>query len=116
MSLKENFEKSFTVSDSAAEKMWDMWLVSLGSLSWTQDQLESMLNKYVEQRKIAREESTKIIEELMGQTKKNQQQMQKLFQDAVIQALENANIPTTNNIQDLNKKVDELSAKVDKLK
>jgi len=52
-----------------------------------------MVKKYLEQRKTAREESTKIIEELMQQVKKNQQQMNSMIQEAVKVAMENINIP-----------------------
>jgi hypothetical protein len=53
MMNQENLNKSFAMADSAFEKMWDMWLVGLGSMSWSQEQLENMAKKYLEQRKTA---------------------------------------------------------------
>ncbi|NLW91297.1 MAG: phasin family protein [Syntrophomonadaceae bacterium] len=115
MSTKENFVKSFALAESSSEKMWDIWLVTLGSLSWSQEQIENMVKKYVDQRKIARDENNKLVEELMSQAKKNQQQMQKMIQEAVTNAFENMDIPTFNYIDDLTKKVEELTKKVNNL-
>ncbi|NLF45643.1 MAG: hypothetical protein GX581_06145 [Syntrophomonadaceae bacterium] len=110
----EKLNQSFAMADNMMEKFWDMWLVSLGSMSWSQEQLEGMVAKYLEQRKIAREESTKIVEELMGQVKKNQSQMQTMMQEAVKAAFENMDF-TNFDFMGVTKKVDELSKKVDNL-
>jgi len=111
----ENIDKTFVMLENSTEKIWDMWLVTLGSMSWTQEQIENMGRKYLEQRKVAREEANKVIEELTNQAKKNQQQMQKMIQEAVANAFDNLEIPTFAYIDDLSKKVDELSKKVDNL-
>lgn len=110
----EKLNQTFTMADNMAEKFWDMWLVSLGSMSWSQEQLENMVKKYLEQRKNTREEATKVIEELMVQVKKNQMQMQSMMQEAVKAALENVEIPNFAYM-DMNKKIDELAKKVDNL-
>ncbi len=111
----ENIDKTFAMLENSTEKIWDMWLVTLGSMSWTQEQIENMGRKYLEQRKVAREEANKVIEELTNQAKKNQQQMQKMIQEAVANAFDNLEIPTFTYIDELSKKVDELSKKVDNL-
>lgn len=112
---KEKVAKTFALSENTAEKFWDMWLVSLGSMSWTQEQIESMVVKYLEQRKLAREETTKLVEELMKQAKKNQQEMQKMVQEAVNASFENVDIPGMNYFDQLNKKIEDLSQKVENL-
>lgn len=111
----ENITKTFAMLENSSEKLWDMWLVTLGSMSWSQEQIENMGRKYLEQRKVAREEANKVIDELTNQAKKNQQQMQKMIQEAVINAFDNLEIPTFNYIDELSKKVDDLSKKVDNL-
>lgn len=115
MNNSETLAKSFSIAEGSIEKFWDMWLMSLGSFSWSQEQLENAVRKYLDERKIAREDATKLIEELTKQTKNNQQQFQKMIQDAVINAFENINIPTFNYIDDLSKKIEELSQKVQQL-
>lgn len=111
----EKVSKTFSMLENSTEKLWDMWLITMGSMSWSQEQIENMGRKYLDQRKIAREEANKVIEELTNQAKKNQQQMQKMIQEAVSSAFDNLEIPTFNYIDQLSKKVDELSKKVENL-
>jgi len=115
MKTKDVVENAFTVAENMTDKYWDMWLVGLGSVSWSQEQLDTMIKKYNEQIKIAREENIKVIEELVQQVKKNQMQMQNMIQDAVKAAMENIEVPNFNTLDDLQKKVDELSKKVEQL-
>lgn len=113
MGTQENITKGFLVAEKSLEKYWDMWLLALGSFSWTQEQMENAIQTYLSQRKVEREEALKVTEELMQQAKKNQQHFQNLIKEAVVSAVENANIPNFNYITELNKKVDELSKKVE---
>ena len=112
---QENLIKSFAMADNMVEKFWDTWQLSLGSLSWSQEQLESMARKYLDQRKLARDECGKVMEELMKQVKNNQIQLQTMVQQAVKTTFENVDIPVYNFFEDLNKKVESLSKKVDTL-
>lgn len=115
MNTQETLKKNFEIADTMMDKMWDMWLVSLGSLSWTQEQFEMMVKKYLEQSKTTREESVKVLEEMMQQVRKNQEQLQSMMQEAVKAAVVNLDIPNFNMMDDLKKKVDDLSKKVEKL-
>ncbi|MDR1160247.1 MAG: hypothetical protein LBK69_06450, partial [Syntrophomonadaceae bacterium] len=65
------------------------------------------------QRKVERDEALKVTEDLLQQAKKNQLHFQNLVKEAVTSAVENANIPNFNYINDLTKKVDDLSKKVE---
>lgn len=114
MKTQETVTKTFATIDTMMEKFWDMWLVGLGSISWTQEQFDNMLKKYLEQSQVVRDENSKVIDELMKQVKNNQAQMQKMIQEAVNTALENAE-PAYNYFEELNKKVEELSKKVSTL-
>ncbi|MDD3853243.1 MAG: phasin family protein [Syntrophomonadaceae bacterium] len=115
MKTKDVVENAFTVAENMTDKYWDMWMVGLGSVSWSQEQLDSMLKKYNEQIKTAREENIKLVEEMIQQVKKNQAQMQNMLQEAVKAAMENIEVPTFNTLDELQKKVDEISKKVEQL-
>ncbi len=114
MDTQAKIKQNLAAADNLMAKYWDLWLVGLGSISWSQEQFDNMLRKYLEQSKEAREENSKIINELMNQVKNNQVQMQSMIQEAVNTALENAQ-PTFTYIEDLNKKVEELSKKINSL-
>ncbi len=114
MNTQEKVKNNFAAADTLMEKYWDMWLVGLGSMSWSQENFDNMLKQYLEQSKSAREENSKVINEMMKQVKNNQIQMQSMIQDAVNTAMENAQ-PAFSYIEDLSKKVEELSKKVSNL-
>jgi len=107
-----NVNKAFTMADNFVDRFWEMWQLSLGSLSWTQDQLEAMAKKYLEQSKVSREESNEVMEGLMKEIKNNQMQMKQMVQQAVKTTVENVDIPVYNYFAELNKKVEELSKQV----
>jgi polyhydroxyalkanoate synthesis regulator phasin len=115
MNANENLNRSFAVAENMIEKFWDMMLVGLGGISWSQEQAENMIKKYMEQNKQNREETAKLVEEVMNQVKKNQLEMQKMVQEAVKTAIENTSIPNYNLFNDFTKKMEELTKKVDKL-
>ncbi|MEQ8201847.1 MAG: hypothetical protein ABRQ24_10560 [Syntrophomonadaceae bacterium] len=111
---KENLAKSFDMMEKSMEKMWETWMVGLGSISWAQEQMENMTRKQLDQNKTAREEMIKLVEELAKQTRKNQEQYQKMVEEAVIGTYDQINVANHQIMQDLTKKVDELAKKVDK--
>ncbi len=110
---KENLAKSFNMMENSMEKMWDLWLVGLGSLSWVQEQMENMTRKQLDQNKTAREEVIKLVDDLSRQTRKNQEQFQKMVEEAFINTYDQINVANHQIMQDLTKKVDELAKKVD---
>ena len=114
MNTQDTINKTFSNFENLMEKYWDMWLVGLGSVSWSQEQFENMMKKYLDQSRIAREENSKVIDELMKQVKTSQAQIQSMIQEAVKEAVENAG-PAYSYFEELNKKVEELSKKVNDL-
>jgi polyhydroxyalkanoate synthesis regulator phasin len=106
---KKSSAKSFTMIDNSMEKMWDMWLVSLGSLSGTQDQIEDLTKKQLDRNKAARQELNKVGEELSKQMRRNQEQVQSLVKETVLNNYEHLYCSNQNLVSELSKKVDDLS-------
>jgi len=115
LNTKENLETLFSNAESAAERLWEISLVTLGSMAWNQEQIENFFRKYLDQNKLARDESTRLMEEMFNQAKKNQQQIQTMIQDSVVGAFGKLDIPTLSYYEELAKKIDELSKKVTNL-
>ncbi|MEQ8201874.1 MAG: hypothetical protein ABRQ24_10695 [Syntrophomonadaceae bacterium] len=65
-------------------KMWDMWLVGLGGLSWTQNQIENATRKQLGEMKAVREDLTKLAQDMSRQAAKNQAVILEVLEDAVI--------------------------------
>ncbi|MCX5779930.1 MAG: hypothetical protein NTV45_03750 [Firmicutes bacterium] len=111
---KESLAKSFKMIDNSMEKMWDMWLVSLGSLSGTQEQLENMTRKQLDQNKEARVELIKLVENLSKDMRGSQEQFQKMVEETVKNTYEQISSASQAHIAELTKKVEELAKKVEK--
>ncbi|MDD4775649.1 MAG: hypothetical protein PHG75_03990 [Syntrophomonas sp.] len=103
---KVNMTKSLNMMENSMEKMWDMWLVGLGSISWAQEQMENMTRKQLDQNKAAREEMMKLVEELARQTRRNQEQFQQMVEEAVVSAYDQVNGANQQIIKDMTKKAE----------
>ncbi|HCF50045.1 MAG TPA: hypothetical protein DER60_07165 [Syntrophomonas sp.] len=110
---KENLNRSFNMMENSVGKMWDMWLMSIGSLTWTQEQIENITRKQLDQNKTAREEMMRLVEDLSKQARINQEQFQKIVEETVMNTYQHINLANNTLIQDLSKKVDELAKKVE---
>ena len=80
---KESLAKNVTLIENSMDKMWDMWLVALGSFSRTQDQMENMVRKQLDQNRAAREEIIKVVGNLSKQVRGNQAQLQKVVEESL---------------------------------
>lgn len=112
MNTKDNLNTLFSNAESTAERFWEISLITLGSIAWNQEQIENFLRKCLDQKKLARDQSTRLMEEMFNQAKKNQQQIQCMIQDSVVGAFGKLDIPTLSYYDELAKKIDELSKKV----
>lgn len=111
---KEGLEKSFTMIENSMEKMWDMWIQSLGRFSGNQEQMETMTKKLRDQNKAAREELIKLVEDLSAQTRRNQEQFQKVVEESVTRTYQQINTNTQELMGDLSKRVEDLAKKTEK--
>jgi len=99
----ERLTRSFNMLENSMEKMWDMWRVGLGGLSWTQDQIENLTRQQLDRNKAVREEMVKMMEDLTQQMRKNQEQFQKLIEESVMNAYEQVNYVNKSLAGQLNK-------------
>ncbi|NMC26786.1 MAG: hypothetical protein GYA42_01435 [Syntrophomonadaceae bacterium] len=108
---KENLAKNATLIENSMDKMWDMWLVTLGSFSRTQDQMENMARKQLDQNKAAREEIIKVVENLSKQVRGNQTQLQKVIEESLSKTFTQMKSSNQNIMGDYASKVVDLTSK-----
>lgn len=111
MNSKESIAKNFNMIENSMERMWDMWLVNLGSLSWTQDQMENTTRKLLDQNKSAREDMLKMMEDLSKQMRKNQEQLQKFVEEAFTNTYEQMNYTNQGMMSEFSNKVVDMTQK-----
>ena len=87
-------------------------LASIGAVAVAQDEAEDLVNKLVDRGEIAREEGRKLVEDMMA---KRREKVQAQFDARVESALDKMNVPTKADLRAMEKKLDELNSKLDKL-
>jgi polyhydroxyalkanoate synthesis regulator phasin len=87
-------------------------LASIGAVAVAQDEAEDLINKLVDRGEIAREEGRKLVDDMMA---KRREKVQAQFDSRVDAALGRMNVPTKADLKAVEKKLDELNRKLDKL-
>jgi len=87
-------------------------LASIGAVAVAQEEAEDLINKLVERGEIAREEGRKLVDDM---TAKRREKVEAQFDARVESALERMNVPTKTDLKAVEKKLDQLNQKLDKL-
>ncbi len=85
-----------------------MMLAGLGAISMTRERAEKIFDEYVSRGKLEKESRTGFIKELMDTADRNRQELEKLISDQVRDTMEHLNMPTRDDIQRLEQKIDKL--------
>lgn len=88
-------EQGGRVATTALDTGWDSWLALLGTVSWSQDQVERSLRQMMDQGRMSREEGTRLLRDLVEQAKRNQGELQRLIQESVRAGLQGFQTPET---------------------
>jgi polyhydroxyalkanoate synthesis regulator phasin len=87
-------------------------LASIGAVAIAQEEAEDLINKLVERGEIAREEGRKLMQDM---TAKRREKVQAEFDARVEATLGKMNVPTKDDLKAVEKKLDQLNKKLDKL-
>jgi poly(hydroxyalkanoate) granule-associated protein len=95
-------------------------MAGVGVVVLAQEEVEEFVNKLIERGEIAEKDGRKLISEVVENRKKQAQDTKQATQEEFDKRLESIldrlNVPTRGDIDTLNTKVTELTAKVEKLK
>ena len=96
---------------NATALMFDTWMSGAKALNWNQDQVEKLTTTWLGQVHTMRHDGEKVLEVMVGQAKNHTEQLQ----TAAKQMLESVPGWDVLTQQDLRKQVDELNKRVDAL-
>lgn len=111
--LNDMVARNFQLMSTVNDRFWELWMVNLGSVSWLNEQWETMTQTYLGQRKNTRDEFVKVAEQMAAQLRKNLEQVEDMIKEASLASAESVNMPGFMSYTDLVKKVDDLSKKMD---
>lgn len=87
-------------------------LASMGAVAIAQEEAEDLINKLVERGEIAQEEGRKLVQDMVA---KRREKAEAQFDTRVESTLDRMNVPTKADLRAVEKKLDELNKKLDKL-
>ena len=93
------------------ETLDKMMLAGLGAISMTREKAEQIFDDYVSRGKLEKDSRTGFVKAMMDAADKNRAELEKLIGRQVKETMENLNLPTREDIQRLEKKIDELSSR-----
>lgn len=111
--LNDMMARNFQLMSTLNNRYWELWMVNMGSMSWLNEQWETMTQNYIGQRKNARDEMVKVAEQMGAQLKKNLEQVEDMVKEASMASAENASVPGFLTFTELVKRVDDLTKKMD---
>ena len=91
------------------ETLDKMMLAGLGAISMTRERAEKIFDKYVSRGKVEKENRTGFVKAVMDAADKNREELEKLIAKQVRETVEHLNLPTREDIQRLEQKIDNLS-------
>lgn len=90
-------------------------LASVGAVAIAQDEAEDLVNKLVERGEIARQEGRKLVEDLTATRREKVEGTFATFEAKLDAALRKMNVSAKDDLKRVDKKLDEISGKLDKL-
>lgn len=90
------------------ETLDKMMLAGLGAISMTRDRAEKMFDEYVSRGKLEKESRTGFVKAMMDAADKNRAELEKLIAKQVRETVEHLNLPTRDDTQRLEQKIDTL--------
>ena len=93
------------------ETLDKMMLAGLGAISMTRERAEKIFDEYVSRGKIEKENKTGFVKAVMDAADKNRDELEKLIAKQVRETMEHLNLPTRDDFQRLEQKIDQLSSK-----
>jgi len=93
------------------ETLDKMMLAGLGAISMTSERAEKIFDEYVSRGKIEKESRTGFVKAIMDEADKNRAELEKLIAKQIKETVEHLNLPTRDDLQRLEQKIDKLSNK-----
>ena len=91
------------------ETLDKIMLAGLGAISMTRDRAEKIFDEYVSRGKVEKESRTGFVKAIMDAADKNRTELEKLIAKQVRETMEHLNLPSRDDIQRLEEKIDKLS-------
>lgn len=90
------------------ETLDKLMLAGLGAISMTRERAEKIFDEYVSRGKVEKEQRTGFVKAVMDAADKNREELEKLIAKEVRETVERLNLPTHEDVERLEQKIDKL--------
>ena len=90
-------------------------LLGIGVLTLTRDRIVQIVNNLVEEGEVKPEEAPNIVDRLVARGEEEREELRRLLRDELDKARASVPVISRKDIEELSQKIDELTAKVEKL-
>lgn len=87
-------------------------MAGLGAVILTREKIESVTSKLVEDAKITQEDAERLTEELFQKGETQWQEFENTIRDSIRKALENLNVGSKENVDALNRKIQNFETRI----
>lgn len=98
--MSELFEKTF--------------YLGLGALSVTKETAEKWINELVEKGKVSREKGSQMLKDLVSKAEKEKKIIDEKIHHGIESTIKKLNLPTRHELDEINKKIDQLQKELQK--
>jgi polyhydroxyalkanoate synthesis regulator phasin len=84
------------------------FLLSLGLLALTRDRAEKVVEDLIEKGKLTREDAPKVLKDLLAKAEEEKKALEARIDAGLERALQRFNLPTRKELEEVNKKLDQV--------
>ena len=89
--------------------------MGLGLFTMTREKAEEIVDKLIEKGEISRKEASGVLEEILNRAEKEREELEKRINNSLENTLQRFNVPNKADIEELNKKLDDIADKLDEM-
>lgn len=83
-------------------------LLSMGLATLTREKLEKTINELIKKGEISEKEGEELVDELIEKSRKYKKDLEREVEEIVADTLKKLNIPTRDELTELNKKIEQI--------
>jgi polyhydroxyalkanoate synthesis regulator phasin len=97
------------------DQMTAVFLESLGTVCWAQDQGLKLTRAWLDQTQANRDQARKLLERVAEQVRSNQEELQRFIRSSVEMSLAAMRLPDASRVDDLSRRLEDLTRRLEEL-
>lgn len=109
-------EKKYSERGPMYEASRRLILAAIGAVAYAQDEVEDFIDRLVERGEIAEKDGVQLVKEMLEKRSEKRSSIEAEVNKRIQQTMEQLNVPTKKDIEELSAKIAALTKKVEEMK